>query len=84
MKVIVIGATGTIGNAIVRAIGSRCEVIPVSLSRSVIKVVSPNWVVDTLKAFNMDPSVGTPVEAAARAYVQALEGAMNGEVLDAI
>jgi nucleoside-diphosphate-sugar epimerase len=30
MKVIVIGATGTIGSAIVRAIGSRCEVIPVN------------------------------------------------------
>jgi NAD(P)-dependent dehydrogenase (short-subunit alcohol dehydrogenase family) len=49
-----------------------------------INVVSPNWVVDTLKAFNMDPSIGTPVEAVARAYVQVLEGAMNGEVLEAI
>ncbi|SPJ14926.1 Short-chain dehydrogenase/reductase SDR (fragment) [Syntrophobacter sp. SbD2] len=49
-----------------------------------INVVSPNWVVDTLKAFNMDPSIGTPVEAVVRAYVQVLETAMNGEVLDAI
>ena len=49
-----------------------------------INIVSPNWVVDTLKAFNMDPSIGTPVEVVARAYVQALEGSMNGEVLDAI
>jgi len=47
MKVIVIGATGTIGRAVVQAIG-------------------------------------TPVETVARAYVQALEGSMNGEVLDAI
>jgi NAD(P)-dependent dehydrogenase (short-subunit alcohol dehydrogenase family) len=197
MKIIVIGATGTIGSAILREIGSRCEVIPVSFSQSIIKVdiadktsisrmfetagrvdavicvaglakfgpmtslsdadfalglnsklmgqvnlvrlgidyvndsgsftltsgilsrrpmigstaislvnsaiegfagaaalemprhirinvVSPNWVVDTLKAFNMDPSIGTPVEAVARAYVQVLEGAMNGEVLEAI
>jgi len=197
MKIIVIGATGTIGSAIVREIGSRWEVIPVSLSQSIIKVdigdktsisrmfemtgrvdavinvaglakfgtmsslsdadfalglnsklmgqvnlvrlgmdyvndngsftltsgilsrrpmigstaislvnsaiegfaraaalemprhirinvVSPNWVVDTLKAFNMDPSIGTPVEAVVRAYVQVLETAMNGEVLDAI
>jgi NAD(P)-dependent dehydrogenase (short-subunit alcohol dehydrogenase family) len=197
MKVIVIGATGTIGRAIVQAIGNRHEVIPVSFSKSVIKadiadktsiitmfkktgrvdgvisaaglakfgpmtsltdadfalslnnklmgqvnlvrlgiehlndngsitltsgilsrkpmkgstaislvnsalegfgraaalemprgirinVVSPNWVVDTLKAFNMDPVIGTPVETVARAYVQALEGSMNGEVLDAI
>jgi NAD(P)-dependent dehydrogenase (short-subunit alcohol dehydrogenase family) len=197
MKIIVIGATGTIGSAIVKAIGNRHEVIPVSLSKSLIKldiadrtsisrmfettgrvdavisaaglakfgpmtsladadfalglnsklmgqvnlvrlglehvndngsftltsgilsrkpmngstaislvnsaiegfaraaklemprgirinVVSPNWVVDTLKAFNMDPSVGTPAEVVARAYVQVLEGTMNGEVFDAI
>lgn len=49
-----------------------------------INVVSPNWVTDTLKAFNMDPSIGTPVEVVAGAYVRALEGDMNGEVLDAI
>jgi NAD(P)-dependent dehydrogenase (short-subunit alcohol dehydrogenase family) len=197
MKVIVIGATGTIGRAIVQAIGNRHEVVPVSFSKSVIKVdisdrtsiskmfeaigrfdavicaaglakfgplnsltdadfalglenklmgqvnlvrlgidhvndngsftltsgilsrkpmigstaislvnaalegfvrasvlemprkiriniVSPNWVVDTLKAFNMDPSMGTPVEVVARAYAKALEGSINGEVLDAI
>lgn len=48
-----------------------------------INVVSPNWVVDTLKAFGMDPSIGTPVEVVARAYVAALEGAMTGEVIDA-
>lgn len=197
MKVIVIGATGTIGSAIVKAIGDRYEVVPVSFSKSLIKadisdkgsiakmfetigrvdavisatglakfgpmisltdadfalgldsklmgqvnlvrsgldylndsgsitltsgilsrkpmvgstaislvnsalegfgraaalemprnirinIVSPNWVVDTLKAFNMDPSIGTPVEIVASAYVKALEGSMNGEVIDAI
>ena len=197
MKVIVVGATGTIGRAVVQALGNRHEVVPVSLSKSVIKVdiadkasinrmfqatgrvdavisaaglakfgpmnsltdadfalclenklmgqvnlvrigidhinehgsitltsgilsrrpmkgstaislvnaalegfgraaalemprdirvniVSPNWVVDTLKAFNMDPSAGTPVEVVAQAYVTALEGSMNGTVLDAI
>ena len=30
MKIIVIGATGTIGGAVVQAIGNRHEVIPVS------------------------------------------------------
>ncbi len=197
MKVIVVGATGTIGRAIVQAIGNRHEVIPVSFSKSMIKVdiadktsitkmfetagrvdavisaaglakfgpmnsltdadfalglnnklmgqvnlvrlgidhindngsftltsgilsrkpmkgstaislvnsalegfsraaalemprgiriniVSPNWVIDTLRAFNMDPSIGTPVEVVARAYAEAIEGFMNGEVLDAI
>lgn len=49
-----------------------------------INVVSPNWVIDTLKAYHMDPSIGTPVEVVAQAYVRALEGAMNGDVIDAI
>lgn len=49
-----------------------------------LNIVSPNWVVDTLKAFSMDPTIGTPVEVVARAYVQALEGSMNGSVIDAI
>ncbi len=49
-----------------------------------INVGSPNWVIDTRKAFNMDPSTGTPVEVVAAAYVKALEGAMNGEVLEAV
>jgi NAD(P)-dependent dehydrogenase (short-subunit alcohol dehydrogenase family) len=49
-----------------------------------INVVSPNWVVDTLKAYNMDPSIGTPVEVVAQAYVKALEGSMTGEVIDDI
>lgn len=49
-----------------------------------INVVSPNWVVDTLKAYNMDPSIGTPVEVVAKAYIKALEGSMTGAVIDAI
>jgi len=49
-----------------------------------INVVSPNWVVDTLKAYNMDPSIGTSVEVVAQAYVRTLEGTMTGEVIDAI
>jgi NAD(P)-dependent dehydrogenase (short-subunit alcohol dehydrogenase family) len=49
-----------------------------------MNVVSPNWVTDTLKVFKMDPSIGTPIEVVARAYVQVLEGLMNGEVLDAV
>jgi len=32
----------------------------------------------------MDPTIGTPVEVVARAYVQALEGSMNGAVIEAI
>ncbi len=49
-----------------------------------INTVSPNWVIDTLKAFNMDTAIGTPVEVVARAYVLALEDFMTGQVIDAI
>jgi len=49
-----------------------------------INVVSPNWVIDTLKAYNMDPSIGTPVETVAQAYMRALEGSMTGEVIEAV
>jgi NAD(P)-dependent dehydrogenase (short-subunit alcohol dehydrogenase family) len=49
-----------------------------------INVVSPNWVVDTLKAFNMDPSIGTAADVVAQAYVRALEGTMTGEVIEAL
>lgn len=49
-----------------------------------INAVSPNWVVETLKAYNMDPSIGTPVEIVAQAYIKVMEGSMTGEVIDAI
>lgn len=49
-----------------------------------INVVSPNWVIETLKAYDMDPSMGTPVEVVAQAYVKSLEGSMSGEVIEAI
>jgi len=49
-----------------------------------INMVSPNWVVDTLKAFNMDPSIGTAADVVAQAYVRALEGTMTGEVIEAV
>lgn len=62
-----------------------CRAAKLEMPRGIrINVVSPNWVIDTLKAYNMDPSIGTPVEAVAQAYVRALEGAMNGEVLEAL
>ncbi|MGO9379011.1 MAG: short chain dehydrogenase [Dissulfurispiraceae bacterium] len=62
-----------------------CRAAALEMPRGIrINIVSPNWVVDTLKAFDMDPSIGTPVEAVARVYREALEGNMTGEVLDAI
>ncbi|OGR78158.1 MAG: short chain dehydrogenase [Elusimicrobia bacterium GWC2_64_44] len=62
-----------------------CRAAALELPRGIrLNVVSPGWVTETLKLYKMDPAGGTPAEAVARTYVKALEGGMNGEVLDAI
>ena len=48
-----------------------------------INVVSPPWVSETLQAMGMDPSGGMPAAQVARAYVDAVTGAHQGQVLDA-
>lgn len=48
-----------------------------------INVVSPPWVTETLQAMGMDPSGGQPAAEVARAYVDAVAGSHNGQVLDA-
>lgn len=48
-----------------------------------INVVSPPWVTETLEAMGMDPSGGMPADDVARAYVDAVIGGHNGQVLDA-
>jgi NAD(P)-dependent dehydrogenase (short-subunit alcohol dehydrogenase family) len=48
-----------------------------------INVVAPNWVRETLVAMKLDPGMGTPAAVVAQTYVQAVEGRMNGQVLDA-
>ncbi len=48
-----------------------------------INVVSPPWITETLVAYKMDPSIGIPAAACAKAYVAAVEGRHQGEVLDA-
>ena len=44
--------------------------------------ISPPWITETLVAFKMDPSWGIPADDAAKAYVAAVEGTDNGQVLD--
>ncbi len=46
-----------------------------------VNVVSPGWVKETLAAMGLDPTPGTEALDVAQAYVEALEGRMNGEVL---
>jgi len=48
-----------------------------------VNVVSPPWVKETLRALKMDESGGLPAAGVAKAYVAAVEGRMNGEVLEA-
>jgi len=47
-----------------------------------VNVVSPPWVIETLRALGMDPSGGLPAATVARAYVTAVTGAMTGAVLE--
>jgi NAD(P)-dependent dehydrogenase (short-subunit alcohol dehydrogenase family) len=47
-----------------------------------VNVVSPPWVTETLAALGMDKSIGLPATTVAKAYVQAVEGAQTGEVIE--
>jgi NAD(P)-dependent dehydrogenase (short-subunit alcohol dehydrogenase family) len=47
-----------------------------------VNVVSPPWVKETLEKLKMDPSIGLAADDVAKAYVAAVEGNHNGEVLD--
>jgi NAD(P)-dependent dehydrogenase (short-subunit alcohol dehydrogenase family) len=48
-----------------------------------INAVSPPWVKETMVKFGMDPTPGLPAAAVAKAYVAAVEGAMQGEIIAA-
>ncbi len=47
-----------------------------------VNVVSPGWVKETMVKFGMDPSPGKAALDVARAYVEAVEGSMNGETIE--
>jgi NAD(P)-dependent dehydrogenase (short-subunit alcohol dehydrogenase family) len=48
-----------------------------------VNVVSPPWIIETLKKLGMDPSIGIPAAACAKAYVAAVEGKDRGRTLRA-
>ena len=48
-----------------------------------VNVVSPPWVKETLRAMKMDDSSGLAAAEVAKAYVAAVEGQANGQVLEA-
>jgi NAD(P)-dependent dehydrogenase (short-subunit alcohol dehydrogenase family) len=47
-----------------------------------VNVVSPPWVSETLVQLGQDPQGGLPAAVVARAYVQAVEGSMTGQVIE--
>lgn len=47
-----------------------------------INIVSPPWVIETLIARKMDPSIGLPAATVAQSYVASIEGTMTGQTLD--
>jgi NAD(P)-dependent dehydrogenase (short-subunit alcohol dehydrogenase family) len=48
-----------------------------------INAVSPPWVKETMVKLRMDPSPGLAATDVAKAYVAAVEGAMQGEIIEA-
>jgi len=47
-----------------------------------INVVSPPRVAETVNAQKMDPSLGMPAAAMARAYLASVEGTATGHIID--
>jgi NAD(P)-dependent dehydrogenase (short-subunit alcohol dehydrogenase family) len=47
-----------------------------------INVVSPPWVKETMVTFGMDPTPGLASADVAKAYVAAVEGTYQGQILD--
>jgi NAD(P)-dependent dehydrogenase (short-subunit alcohol dehydrogenase family) len=65
------------------AIESFARAAAADLPRGIrINAVCPQWVDATLKAYGMDPAWGVPVEQAALGYIESVEGARNGAVID--
>jgi NAD(P)-dependent dehydrogenase (short-subunit alcohol dehydrogenase family) len=48
-----------------------------------VNAVSPPWVSETLEEMGEDPSDGLPAATVAQAFVDSVEGDMNGKVIDA-
>jgi NAD(P)-dependent dehydrogenase (short-subunit alcohol dehydrogenase family) len=46
-----------------------------------LNIVSPGWIRETLIKLRMNPDAGTPLIVVIEAYLRAIEGTMNGQVL---
>lgn len=76
---------GSTGYSIVNAgIEGFVRAAALELGRGIrINAVSPQWVDTTLASYGMDPEMGVPVEQVALGYVESVEGARTGTVIDA-
>ncbi|WP_280272158.1 short chain dehydrogenase [Nocardia wallacei] len=75
--------TGMSFGALVNAgLESFVRAAAVEMTRGVrVNAVSPGWVAETLESMGRDGADGTPVRDVARAYVEAVEGSGQGQVL---
>ncbi len=78
MKLLLIGATGMIGQAVAAALSQRHELIAVIR----VNAVSPPWVSETLSKLGMDAKGGLPAALVAQAYVRAVETHSTGQVIE--
>jgi NAD(P)-dependent dehydrogenase (short-subunit alcohol dehydrogenase family) len=74
---------GSAGGALVNAgLEAFVRAAAVEMPRRLrLNVISPGWVKESLAALGMDASSGTAASDVARAYVDAVEGGMQGEVI---
>ena len=74
---------GSAGGALVNAgLEAFVQAAAVELPRGLrLNVVSPGWVRESLVELGMDGTGGTPASAVAAAYLEAVEGSMQGQVL---
>jgi NAD(P)-dependent dehydrogenase (short-subunit alcohol dehydrogenase family) len=74
---------GSAGGALVNAgIEAFVKAAAIEMPRGLrLNAVSPGWVRETLVELGMDATDGTPVEVVARAYMEAVEGTIQGETI---
>jgi NAD(P)-dependent dehydrogenase (short-subunit alcohol dehydrogenase family) len=74
---------GSAGGALVNAgVEAFVQAAAVELPRGLrVNAVSPGWLRETLVKLGMDDSGGIPAGEVARAYVEAVEGSMTGQVI---
>jgi NAD(P)-dependent dehydrogenase (short-subunit alcohol dehydrogenase family) len=74
---------GSAGGALVNAgLEAFVRAAAVDMPRGLrINIVSPGWVRETLEKLGIDDATGVPASDVARAYLKAVEGSMQGEVI---